>query len=89
MSHREFFDLHGQRWEVWDVRLGDRGEARAVRPDLAEGWLAFESSSEKRRLAPIPSGWSDLPEELLGQLCARAKFVRERGDSGSWPRFPG
>ena len=89
VAHREFFDLRGQRWEVWEVRLGERGDARTVKPELAEGWLAFESSEEKRRLAPIPGGWTEMPAELLGQLCDRAVFVRERGESGMWPRFPG
>ena len=87
MSHREFFDVQGQRWEVWEVH--PRGESRGVRPDLAEGWLAFGSSTEKRRLAPIPAGWKELPTEALGDLCDKAAFVRTRGDSGSWPRFRG
>ncbi|HJU66755.1 MAG TPA: hypothetical protein VJ650_00810 [Gemmatimonadaceae bacterium] len=88
MSHRVFF-LGGQRWEVWEVRLGERGERRTVSPGLSGGWLTFESSAEKRRLAPIPERWEELPEETLAELCEGAVFVRERGDSGDWPRFPG
>ena len=79
--------MHGRRWEVWEVHPRDEG--RPVMPELAEGWLAFESSWEKRRLAPIPAGWTELPEETLRQLCQQALFVRERGESGAWPRFQG
>jgi hypothetical protein len=87
VTHREFLDLQGQRWEVWEVH--PRCESPAVRSDLAERWLAFGSSTEKRRLAPIPAGWNELPAEALGDLCDKAAFVRKRGDSGSWPRFRG
>ncbi len=87
MAHREFTDLQGRRWAVWEVypRVG----TRPVLPELAEGWLAFESSWEKRRLAPIPPDWLELPAEALHKLCRQALFVRERGESGMWPRFPG
>lgn len=88
MAHRVFF-VAGDRWEVWEVRLGERGAERTVSPHLKEGWLAFESSAEKRRLAPIPEHWEELPVETLARLCENAAFVRERGDSGDWPRFPG
>jgi len=87
--HREFLDQSGQRWEVWEVRPGERGEPRTVSPELTGGWLAFGSSTEKRRLAPIPAGWTELTAEALGQLCEKAMFVRERGESGHWPRFRG
>ncbi|MGQ0713120.1 MAG: hypothetical protein ACT4PJ_05240 [Gemmatimonadaceae bacterium] len=87
--HREFVDQKGRRWEVWEVRPGARGEARPVRAELAAGWLAFESEEEKRRLAPIPSGWNELTPEALAELCESAAFVRERGESGHWPRFVG
>jgi hypothetical protein len=89
VTHREFFDLQGQRWEVWEVRPGEREEPRTVSPGLAGGWLAFGSSTEKRRLAPIPAGWRELPTEALAELCEKAAFVRERGESGIWPRFRG
>ncbi len=88
VAHRVFF-LEGERWEVWEVRLGRRGERRTVSPQLTGGWLAFESSTEKRRLAPIPERWEELPVETLASLCQGAVFVRERGESGDWPRFPG
>lgn len=88
MTHREFF-FDGQRWEVWEVRPGVRGEPRTVSPQLTQGWLAFGSATEKRRLAPIPGGWAEFSDEALGDLCKKATFVRERGESGIWPRFRG
>jgi hypothetical protein len=42
---------------------------------LANGWLVFESATEKRRLHPIPPGWSTLTDEQLAQL-ARAASAR-------------
>lgn len=88
VAHRVFF-VAGERWEVWEVRLGERGEQRTVSPHLTGGWLTFESAAEKRRLAPIPEGWEELAVETLAGLCQGAVFVRERGDSGDFPRFPG
>lgn len=41
-------------------------------PDLARGWLSFESGLERRRLAPIPSGWESLDDGELVELCRRA-----------------
>jgi hypothetical protein len=87
VAHR-VFHRHGVRWEVWEVHLRENGGRRSVDPQLAEGWLTFESAAEKRRLAPIPEGWADLDEETLVTLCDAAVYVRERGESGLWPRFP-
>ena len=58
---------------------GGQGVQRAaneyVEAALAAGWLCFESTSEKRRLAPIPSGWETLPTDSLTFLCGRAAPV--------------
>jgi hypothetical protein len=40
---------------------------------LAQGWLVFECATEKRRLHPIPEGWSTLTEVGLSQLAALAR----------------
>lgn len=45
------------------VSLGER---------WARGWLCFESGGEKRRLAPFPAHWDELPAEELEALCSRA-----------------
>jgi hypothetical protein len=88
-SHREFLDTDGQRWDVWETHPRQKTELRSVAPEMVDGWLAFESATEKRRLVPIPDDWTALSDEELATLCARATFVRERGGTGVWPKFPG
>jgi hypothetical protein len=42
---------------------------RPSNPQLAAGWLAFESPREKRRLHPFPTEWVTMSDgELLGLL---------------------
>jgi hypothetical protein len=52
-------------------------ERRAsIDPELANGWLAFESEIARRRYAPIPRGWTGLPSRELCRLLQVAKEVR-------------
>lgn len=52
----------------------------APRPDVAPpvsqgdgtGWLVFMAGAERRRLAPIPSGWADLDDAALIGLLEQA-----------------
>jgi hypothetical protein len=48
-----------------------------VHPDMAQGWLTFESrDGERRRLAPIPktgAGWSNATDQELKAWCEMAK----------------
>ena len=57
-----------------DRRKGLPDQFRRVRlaGGLENGWLAFESSGERRRLAPIPTGWESVSEKELELLCRRA-----------------
>lgn len=41
-------------------------------PVLAAGWLAFSWDGEKRRLAPIPEGWTDVPDQAVLHLLEKA-----------------
>lgn len=53
-----------------------RREARApLSSGFEGGWLTFETLGEKRRLAPIPEGWADLPDEELLALLNQAKLT--------------
>ncbi len=65
---------------------GDQGVTRVaieyVEAALAAGWLCFESSAGKRRLAPIPSGWESMPPDSLSTLCERATPVTPRQRRG-------
>jgi hypothetical protein len=88
MPHRRFVDDEGQVWHVWETYPRQTSELRQVAPEFAGGWLAFESAKEKRRLAPIPEGWETMSDAELGRLRSEATFIRERGESGVWPKFP-
>ena len=43
-----------------------------ISPGLECGWLAFASTRERRRLAPVPENWEGLPDEALLALCRQA-----------------
>lgn len=49
--------------------LGPRAQ---VSPEFAEGWLAFQSHAERRRLVPVPAGWEEMSDAELADLCASA-----------------
>ena len=72
---RRFHD-RGRLWTVVAVtaeHLRDLGlPARDLSPELADGWLSFDCGLDRRRLAPIPSGWESLDDEELAELCRRA-----------------
>jgi hypothetical protein len=41
----------------------------SVEPEFRKGWLAFQSGTDWRRLAPIPEAWESMSDpELLGLL---------------------
>jgi hypothetical protein len=79
---------------VIDERTGRerrrRREEEAPRPSLgdvlADGWLAFESPSERRRLSPIPPRWEIASEAELADLCARASAAHSLRRKSQPPR---
>jgi hypothetical protein len=72
-THRLFDDGRGVSWDVWAVYPEGRPSQHSALPGTFQsGWLVFESSAEKRRLSPIPSGWLTLPLNELEQLCEQA-----------------
>lgn len=87
MTLREFADPNGVSWCAWEVRPGQHHEwtggrdwppldrRAGVRDEYAGGWLAFECSSERRRLAPVPDGWSERSDKELCTLCDQATVV--------------
>jgi hypothetical protein len=63
-----------------DHRTGaDRRRRHEVRVPVREGyergWLAFDSVTGSRRLAPIPDGWDALSEASLLDLWQRGEHV--------------
>ena len=88
----EVIPLTGERRAAGERRFGarDRLDRRTrqqlrvkMEDGLAHGWLVFESATEKRRLHPIPEGWSSLPDTELANL------VRTVGPGARPERGPG
>jgi hypothetical protein len=83
MAYREFVDRDGRTWEVWEVHPSNPESARepsrvpAVAPSLRNGWLAFRSESERRRIVPVPTSWERLSEDDLRLLLKQAAVVGE------------
>lgn len=63
-------------------RRAERRVAKGIRialtPVLSQGWLAFESGDARRRLAPIPPGWHEVPDDELRALWRRAEVLPPR-----------
>lgn len=84
---RGFKDSAGVEWRVWEVfpsnvaippRVGSRARSSLTATPFANGWLCFESGSEKRRLAPIPAGWAFNEPLNLEALCRQATVIPPR-----------
>jgi hypothetical protein len=59
-----------------DSRSGQRNDVRVVVSEqLKNGWLAFQSKNERRRLAPVPSGWDSFDDERIVALLTEAEVV--------------
>jgi len=65
-----------------DRRSTERRRVAAIRATVTsgyeQGWLTFESPTEKRRLAPVPSGWESFSSERLELLCRMAHPAEAR-----------
>jgi hypothetical protein len=58
---------------------GDRRRKQfTLTPGMEGGWLCFESSAEKRRLAPVPGDWESCGDEALGEYLRSASPVSRR-----------
>ena len=82
MAVREFTDSKGVEWRAWDVtpeHMHPATRREDFMSNLQDGWLAFESAKEKRRLAaPYPSDWTTMRIPELEELCVRARLVARR-----------
>jgi hypothetical protein len=65
-------------WEVFEVQRSSH-KAEAVSAGLEQGWLAFVSPAQKRRLAPFPSSWHSADAVELERLCGLARAARPTG----------
>jgi hypothetical protein len=84
MPVREFTDGRGTEWRAWDVTPDELNPKTKDEDYLAQlyhtGWIVFETKteSEKRRLYPVPKGWSELPDPELEVLLQKAEVVPQR-----------
>lgn len=81
MAVRSFHDPEGREWTVWDVTPSRKSDL-FLPSTMADGWLCFEASHEKRRLHPIAQAWEEMDEAALWSLCQTATPVKPR------PRSP-
>jgi len=83
---RHFRDQAGVEWKVFLTARGNDAVSRehSLPEAFREGWLVFESATEKRRLAPIPANWQTLPNEELAAFCAKAapQSARAKANEG-------
>ena len=79
VTQRIFDDIRGRRWRVFAVHPSATTiESGALPESFRDGWLSFESGDEKRRVAPIPPAWEELPMDELQLLCHRAERASKR-----------
>ena len=73
---REFMDAANVKWTAIAIHPST---SKSLTASYRTGWLSFDSGAETRRLAPIPDGWSKLPDDELRRLCELAKVAPKRG----------
>jgi hypothetical protein len=50
----------------------------ALNERFRNGWLAFDSGVETRRVAPIPENWETMSDSELAGVCERAEVALRR-----------
>ena len=86
---RTIADSAGIQWMVFEVERQDTAADRwsHLPPEFANGWLCFESDFSKRRLAPVPTRWSEFSDSELERLLVQAHPVRRiRAEMPEQPR---
>ena len=94
-THRTFTDARGVWWDVFAVYPETRGVTQTMlKGTFQEGWLCFDSGTEKRRLSPIPDDWRTVTDAELAQLAERAEVAasrrkrQQRKEPGSDDKLP-
>jgi hypothetical protein len=68
-------DADGAEWTIWEVK--PRLQSASVplitslpplADELRDGWLTFQSETERRRVAPVPAGWNAMSDAALLQI---------------------
>ena len=81
MGLREFRDKRGVQWKVWNVTpdsLDKRTTAEDYMKEWQDGWLCFECTDHRRRLAAYPPTWEELSDGELEALLERSQAVKRR-----------
>lgn len=78
MAYREFVDSAEIVWRAWATYPS---VGKVLSKGFENGWITFESQTECRRLAPIPSGWEDFPDAKLALLLKAAAAARKKPGS--------
>lgn len=81
---RTFRDGLDREWEVRAIQeqLTERRTRLLPRPELAQGWLLFTRGAERRRLDPLPPGWSLASDSVLCRWCDDANEVQPAPTGG-------
>ena len=91
MAVRDIVDENGTPWRVWAVTASSihpKTAAEDYLGDYSEGWLCFESSNQRRRLAHFPKDWDRLPDRELLRLVKSAEVVQRRNATPPRPGPP-
>jgi hypothetical protein len=71
------FEGEANRRRNPERRRGPFRQTVSVASEYSNGWLCFESEGEKKRLAPVPPGWSEAgPDRLVTWLQAAKRVVK-------------
>jgi hypothetical protein len=61
-----------------DERRKQRSYRSPVPGTMKSGWLALQSATERRRIAPVPDGWSLRTDEELRALVRASESTGKR-----------
>lgn len=79
MALRICTDRAGIAWEVFEVHPSlDGRRAARVPASHMDGWLCFQSATERRRLVPIPTMWQAWDDDTLLAAIAECEGTRRR-----------
>ena len=89
-THRTIIDARGVSWDVFAVhpeaRLSPHSQLRGT---FSQGWLCYDSGTDKRRLSPIPENWQSLSDAELERIAERAEVAPRRRSSDRSENEPG
>jgi hypothetical protein len=75
---RTYTDSEGTIWMVYLVAPSGGTSPQLLPAEYRTGWICFEASDSKRRLAPIPPDWESCAENRLDLYRAAAVPVQRR-----------